>query len=235
MNFNSVFSTANALYGIDEDPEYLMELALIAFGKINESKIKLHTVIAIPDPKDNSVELPCEANFKSYEDNVQIESVTYGFEDFKHITNISFRNYPAGIIEHRIEHFKKFEHEFYNSGKFAKFEQVGRKLYFKENYGPVKIVYKKMITDEEGLPELNEAQVNAIATYIAYAVKQKEAWATNNANLLQMSQYMYTKWLRECDQARVPEHISQNEMDEVLDSLTNYDRKVYGKSFKPIR
>lgn len=235
MNFNLVFSTANELYGIEGDSEDFMEIALIAFSKIGNARMKLHKVVAIPNPKDNSVELPCDATYSSFDDSVRIESVTYGFEDYQKMTNLGYDNWPAGIIEHWVEGTKEFNSSFYNSGKFAKFEQVGRKLYFKDNYGPVTIVYRKLITDQDGLPDLTDQEITAIATYIAFVTKQKEAWKTNNAQMLNMAQYMRQQWLKACDQARMPNHISQNEMDQILDSISSYDRKIYGLSYKPIK
>jgi len=40
-------------------------------------------------------------------------------------------------------------------------------------------------------------------------------------------------WLIHCDAARVPEHLSQNELDTILDVKTSWGRKVYGRSYKP--
>lgn len=235
MNFNSVFSTANELYGIEKDPEELMEIALMAFSLIGNARIKLHKIIAIPDKKDNSVELPCEANFSEFDQGIRIESVTYGFEDYQNSTNLNYLNIGSAIIEHYIEDAKAFKSPFYESGRYAKYEQVGNKLYFKDNYGPVCIIYRKLDTDDEGLPDLTEAETRAIAAYIAYVIKQKEGWITNNANLIQMAQYMKSQWLKMCDQARLPDHLSQNEMNEILDSYSNYNRKIFNKSYKPIR
>ena len=50
-----------------------------------------------------------------------------------------------------------------------------------------------------------------------------------------MSQAIERKVAVLIDQARIPESISQNEMNEVLDAKTSWDRKVYGKSYKPIK
>lgn len=42
------------------------------------------------------------------------------------------------------------------------------------------------------------------------------------------------EWVIKCDQARTPEYINQNEMDQILDAKTNWNRKVFRKSLKPI-
>jgi hypothetical protein len=57
-------------------------------------------------------------------------------------------------------------------------------LYFSRNYGTLNILYKGIIADEDGLPELTDKEANAIATFIAYSNKYKEGLKTNNAGLI---------------------------------------------------
>ena len=40
--------------------------------------------------------------------------------------------------------------------------------------------------------------------------------------------------MRLCNAARIPAHLSQNDLDSILDVKTRWDRKQYGKSFKPV-
>jgi hypothetical protein len=43
-------------------------------------------------------------------------------------------------------------------------------------------------------------------------------------------------WEKKCDAARVKGEIwSQNDMDMILDAKTNWNRKQFGKSYKPFR
>ena len=53
--------------------------------------------------------------------------------------------------------------------------------------------------------------------------------------IVQMAQALEIKWNRQCDAARVPDSISQNEMNEILDAKSNWNRKIYGKTYKPLR
>lgn len=52
---------------------------------------------------------------------------------------------------------------------------------------------------------------------------------------MQLAQMLEQKWKLLCTQARVPDYINQNEMDEILNVMTSWDRKRFGRSFKPIR
>ena len=65
-------------------------------------------------------------------------------------------------------------------------------------------------------------------------MKYKEALQTNNPNLLRIAQGLQIRWNALVDEARCPEELDQNSMDEILDVKTSWDRKVYGKSYFPL-
>ncbi len=51
-----------------------------------------------------------------------------------------------------------------------------------------------------------------------------------------MAGVLKADWEKKCDAARVKGEIwSQNEMDTILDAKTNWNRKQFGKSYKPFR
>jgi DNA-binding TFAR19-related protein (PDSD5 family) len=52
---------------------------------------------------------------------------------------------------------------------------------------------------------------------------------------MQLAQILEQKWKSLCSQARIPEYINQNEMDEILNVGSSWDRKRFGKSYKPVR
>jgi hypothetical protein len=89
--------------------------------------------------------------------------------------------------------------------------------------------------DDEGLPSLTLEEANAIAAFVAWTIKFKEALKTNNKDTLSVAQTLEQRWYRLCDAARVPAHISQNEMNEILDAKTSWNRKIFNKSYKPLR
>lgn len=49
-----------------------------------------------------------------------------------------------------------------------------------------------------------------------------------------MAQVLRKNWLLHCDAARVPEYVSQEEMDKILNVQSSWGRKFYNRSFKPI-
>ena len=120
------------------------------------------------------------------------------------------------------------------SGKVLKYEQVKDKLYFTHNYGKVNVLYKGILFDEEGLPEITDKEALAIATYIAYVVNFKEGLKTNNGDKIKLSQMLEARWNKQCDQARV-KHLSQNDFDQILEVSTSWDRKRFSKGYKILR
>ena len=227
-NFHYAISLAQTLYDIEGDTDDLEEIGLVAHNFIGNKNTQLHKAILNVNCEDGSVQLPCGADV--------IESVTYcGIEDWNYTSNIKEHGDLSSLYtESYIESQKTFLDPHYTSGKFVKYRKVGDKLYVNKGLGKVIVLYHGIILDEDGLPEINDKEAIAIAEYIAYVIKYKEAIRTNNRNVLQMAQELKQQWLTHCSAARVPEHISQNEMDQILNAQSSWDRKTYGNSYKPI-
>ena len=101
-------------------------------------------------------------------------------------------------------------------------------------YDNITILYHGVVTDDEGLPYLSDKEVTALAAYVAYFETYKQSIMRKDGNLVNLANVIKADWLRLCNAARIPDHISQNDMNDVLDVRTRYDRKVYGRSFKPM-
>ena len=51
---------------------------------------------------------------------------------------------------------------------------------------------------------------------------------------IKMSQMLEDRWHKQCAQARVKQ-LSQNDMDAILEVGASWDRKRFGKGYKPLR
>ena len=58
---------------------------------------------------------------------------------------------------------------------------------------------------------------------------------TNNKDTMEVSRFLQAEWNRRCDQARVANHLSQNDANAILNVKSSWDRKQYDKSYKPIK
>lgn len=227
-NFHYISVLLDMIYGIEMEDEDVEELGLLAWNLIGNKNTRLYRYSCDLDC-NNSITLPCNAL------EGKIEAVTSSYEDWERVTNKhDFGNLNSAFVENSIEHEKFYPNPFYIPGKLLKYEQVGDKLIFPFNYGRVNILYKGILMDEDGLPELTDKEANAIATYIAYIKKFKEGLITNNSNIIQQSSVLKAEWLKQCDQARVT-YLNQNDMNNILDVKNSFDRAWYGKSYKPIR
>lgn len=232
-NFHYTAVLLDQMYGIQIEDADLEELGLIAWDLIGNKTRKLYKYSTNIDPSDNSVTLPCNA--LDLNGDSCVELVTTSYEDWNRNTNITdFGDQSTAFAEQYIESAKQYQGSYYLQGKVLKYEQVQNKLYFTHNYGRVNILYKGIIADEEGLPELTDKEAVAIATYIAYVSKFKEGLKTNNGDIIKMSQVLEGRWLKQCDQARVKQ-LSQNDMDAILEAGVSWDRKRYGFGYKPLR
>ena len=227
-NFYYAMSLTDQLFGITMQENDWEEIALIAWNQIGNKRCKLYKYTACLNNCENSIELPCNCDI--------LEAVTTDFEDFQHVSNRHDMSLPGSFTtESYIESRKAFNNPLYIPGKYVPYERVGNILYFNQPYNKVNILYKGVVLDENGLPEITDKEALAIATYCAYVSKFKEGLMTNNANIIRVSEVLKQQWLTRCDQARVPEDISQNEMDEILDAKNNWNRKIFRKSYKPLR
>ena len=224
MHFKYALTLAQTLYDVEGDTDDLIDIGLVAYDFIGNKETQLYKVQLNVNCLDGSIQLPCGVD--------AIEAVTYcGLEDH---SNKPHEQQFSLNTESFIESQKAFLDPHYISGKYVKYRKVGDKLYVNKGLGKVIVLYHGQLLDSEGLPEIDNKEAIAIADYIAYTIKYKEAIKTNNANTLQIANQLKQQWLFHCDAARVPEHVSQNEMDSILDAQTTWDRKMYGKSYKSI-
>lgn len=76
------------------------------------------------------------------------------------------------------------------SGRYAKYEKVGNKLYFDKDYGVINILYKGIMLDNEGLPYITDKEALAIATYCAMTQLRKTGLSSHNNEILQEYQML---------------------------------------------
>ena len=224
-NFKSVYAEVHTLHGITIDPSNFEDIALTGWDLIGNKQTRLYKYTTSTINK--RVKLPCNIDILEAVFSPEIESNSS--------TQLSsYPNLYNQYVEQWIEAWKRDKSVFYNKGRLVKYRLEGDELVFERDYPSLTILYHGIIMDEDGLPYLTDKEVHALATYCAYNDLYKKSLAQRDGNLFQLSQAIKADWIRQCNAARVPEHITQNEMNDILDVKTRFDRKVYNKSFKPI-
>lgn len=231
FSFNTAYTQARELYGLELNPDEFETLGIIAWDRIGNKQYKLYKYQVQPLQNSSEewyIDLPCNVD--------EIEAVTADYEDYQKTSNEFLAGHTQnGWIEGYIETRKYNTGNLYSSGKFIKYRQEGNRLMLADKFNEVFILYKGFVADEDGLPFLNAKEVDAIAAFCAYSDTFKAAIKTRDQATFQMSQVLEQKWKNLCTQARVAEYINQNEMDEILNVATSWDRKRFGKTFKPIK
>ena len=224
-NFNSVYSLAQTLYGVDASSTDFEDMAMNAWELIGTKHTRLYRYVA--NTVNNILELPCNLDV--------IESVHIPINDAQMTSNQTvFNSTETLFIEDYIDAWKRLEDPLWQNGKLVKYRVGNNELYFKRNYRNVMVIYHGVIVDDEdGLPLVNDKEINAIAAYVGYALTYRDGLKLRDSNLISMSQIMKGDWFRYCNAARIPSHFSQNDMDAILDVKVRWDRKQFGKSLKP--
>lgn len=225
-DLNSVYSLANTLYGVDPSPTTFEDIAINAWLLINNKHTRLYKYVG--DTVEHQLALPCNVDI--------IESVHLPIEDAQMTSNKTvFNSIETLFIENYINCWKRIDDPYYHTGKLVKYKEGENTLYFTRDYKRVLVIYHGiLVNDETGLPMITDKEMQAIAAYIGYAMIYKEAIQKRDKNLMQIALQIQQEWKRACSAARVPEHLSQNDMDKILDASVRWDRKQYSKSMKSI-
>lgn len=226
--FNSIAALAYQLYLIDMDQDEFEEIALNGWRLIGN--MFYNTYCHVATIINHEVHLPC--NFVVGES--KIESVTTCTED-AYSTNLSPYDTVNAATEQEIEGMKSNSSFLYESGKFIDYEQDGTILRFKTTGITVKILYKGLLVDDDGLPYVSNKEMHALALYCAYVKSFKMALASKDQFLSQIAVAHKQNWDKACSNARTPDKLNQNAMDKILNAVTSWDRKRYGLSYKPTK
>lgn len=227
-NFKYAITLAQMLYDVDiNDMDTLIEIGLVAYNFIGNKHTHLEAEIVNVDSKSGLVKLPCKTDL--------VEAITYpNVEDWNYTSNTkNFGDFNSLNVEQYIEKSKQSIDPLYLSGKLVKYRREGNYIYVTEPISQVCVLYHSEQLDDDDLPLINDKEAVAIADYIAYTIKYKEALRSNNSAVFQMAQTIKRQWLIHCDAARVPEYVGQNEMNDLLEIASSHNRKVHGRSYKP--
>lgn len=229
--FHTAYTQIRELYGLTLFPDEFESIGLIAWNKIGNKDYRWYKFQAVPEQTPDGawyVDLPCNAEM--------IEAVTADYEDYQKTTPTTIAgNNQNGWIESYVETRKYNTSFYYSSGKFVKYTQQDNRLWLADRFNVVNVLYRGVLVDEDGLPVLNEKELDAVASFCMFVDTRKRAAVSRDPGLWQTVPYWENNWRRLCTQARVPEYVNQNEMDEILNVAASWDRKRFGKTFKPIK
>jgi hypothetical protein len=119
-------------------------------------------------------------------------------------------------------------------GLFVDFTHHGDHIQFKSKdlIGTHMVVlFKGVISDDYGLPKITYRESEAIAAGVAFIHYKKLALLGDSAAAA-MLEFLKEEKDRLTTQARMPEHLTENQMNRILDTNSSFDRKGYHRSYK---
>ena len=226
VNIRASYPLVKSLYGIEANTDDFEEVALAGWELIGNKHTRLYRYTG--STIKGELELPCNVDV--------IESVHIPVVDAQLTSNkINYIDSDSVLVESYIDAWNSGTDPFNQKGKYVKYKEGDNVLYFNRDYDKVIVVYHGIIVDDEsGLPLINEKEMKAIAAFVAWRETLKEGIRKRSGDLLKLAQVIEGEWLKRCNSARIKEHLSQNDMDTILDVKTRWDRKQFSKSFKAL-
>ena len=222
----AVYTMVNSIYGLTPNETDFEDIVMDGWQAINCKHTRLYRYIG--NTINRELELPCNVD--------DIESVHIPVVDAQLTSNkTNYIDIDSVLVESYIDAWNSGTDPFNQKGKYVKYKEGNNTLYFNRDYDKVIVVYHGIIVDEESwLPLINEKEMYAIAAFVAWREQFKDAIKKHNVDLIKLAQITEKEWLKKCNAARIKDHLSQNDMDTILDVKTRWDRKQFGKSLKPL-
>ncbi len=231
LPFLTAQAKAAQLYALDMTKDDFIEMAYDIWRDIGNIATKLLTYY-ITVPEDRIIELPpfCEFidSVTAVDRPINTGTIDSGGYKNRQLPAYQVRSnqpthnqsltFSAGISVNYITLDD-------NSIEITSSNLLGREL---------RIVYRAIDSDKEGLPYLNDKEVAAIAAEAAKrnAVRRGfQGVGAKDKNQMAMLQYITGEATRLMTAAKIDENINDDALDKLLDIKTTWDRKVFGKRF----
>lgn len=222
--FQSVSNTLYQIYGVDMNEEDVEEIGMHGWGHIGNKRTAMYRHSGCTE--DCRLKLPCNVDI--------IEAVTSDEVDYITGENLQAYDYSNEIVEGNLDARQRVSSFYHTNGRLIDYVRISNdEIQLPRDYNNVNVLYKGVILDDTGLPELTEKEVNAIACYIAFVEMRKESYVTRERGAAELSMILEAEWKRRCEHARTPDYLNQNAMDKILRSKNSWDRKTFSISFKP--
>lgn len=225
---------AQQRYALDMNQDDFIEMAYDIWRELGNIATLVDRYYA-KVPEDFVIELPMQAEF--------VESVTIINE--QNVIN-SFDS--SGIKDNNVFSYQErsnlpeLNQSITNSpGKSINYITMGNNsIKITSPYAisrDIMIVYRTIDLDVDGLPLLNDKEVDAIAAEVAKRDMVRRGFlgiGLKNKVDQTMLQYIIAEANRLIPAAKISENITDDDIDKMLDIQTSWDRKHYGRRFNSI-
>lgn len=241
LNLLAAYPIMHRKYNITMSETDFIEEAYIAFKEINSIPVKYYYYTAKPLSIDNmSVKLPCNVyrilsvtsaplNGDDYRDIEPYKAPLSQPKDRKELT----QNILIGNSD--LQTYQLNDTPYVGLGTYLAYEWGSDEHIIIADTrlvdSDIHIVYEGIAVDEEGLPMITRKHAQAIAVKVAYTYAIRKVFM-GDPTMTQILPLLTQEAARLTQAAAIPEHITDNELDNMLNEHTRFDRKRYNKGFK---
>lgn len=239
QNIRAGLPVMKSIYGLTTDEYDYIDTAIDALRDIKHFGITEYVAYS-PVNADGYAPLPCNATIidavttakmgkKVFKDRLVSEIQLTADNDTYYLQQEVMNNlgYGAGFLARPglVDMFGDGYISYYlTNDKKIKVD----KAYAKET---IAIAYKGISVDAEGYPLITRKQANALAAIVAKNILTKRAFRGEKA-AISMLELAMANSARLRQAASIPERITDNEIDQLLDAQTTFNRKSYGRPTK---
>lgn len=217
------------LYDLAIQEDDFIEKAFMVWQDIGNKFSNAHVIIGTVGP-DNKLELPNNVDY--------IQAVTWprNFQNYNFSNVLVFLNGSLLYNKSNIE----WDSYKYDSSLMSRY---GDYITFRLEDGyitfdsadfagkDVAVLYHGLIVDNECNPKLYYTDVKAIAYNVAYMIMRGRVMQ-GDKNLAAMLQLIKQEADYSLTEARMPQIITDNEWDQILNIKTSFNRKYYNRAYK---
>jgi len=240
LNILAAYPVFKQKYGLSMQEDDFLEEAYQIFKDINSVPTQYYKYVQKPQSKDTMIiEVPCNLYKLLSITSAPLQSDGWdNIEPYKNRVH-GRRDRDSFVMEMAGESdlmtYRFNDTPYTGVGTYLKFEWVDEtsirildtNLWDKEIY----MVYEGIKTDADGIPMITRKQANAIAAKVAHNVVMRKVFS-GDANLVNLLPVIGQEAARLMQAAAIPEQLTDNQLDEMLNEHTSYERKRRGRSFK---
>lgn len=233
LDIRSGLATLHSTYGMTMNEFDYLDLAINELRDIKNFAITQYLAILTVD-SEGFVDLPCNLHDIDALVTVRMGLKTYTDREKYEMSDVTTDDYYSAVaIMDNVGHGYFGLTEGRVGEGFIPYSLVGKRLKVSPELAEEKVAlaFTGVGVDPEGYPKITRKQANAIASAAAYSILFKRVMIgdKNAAALLELQRQEKGR-LKQA--ASIPEDISDNEINQVLDVQTSFNRKNYKRPTK---
>ncbi len=225
---------AQQLYALDMNQDDFIEMAYDVWRSIGNIATRVNRYYA-KVPNDFIIELPPQMEFIDSVSIINEQKIINSFDSsgakdrnvfsYQERSNLPEINQSITKTPGKSVNYITMDN---NSIKITSADAIHR---------DIMIVYKSLDLDEDGLPLLNDKEVEAISAEVAkrnLIRKGFQGAALKDKSFNVMLQYISNEAIRLMTAAKIAERITDDDIDKMLDVQTSWDRKQYNRRYSTL-